>query len=86
MPSPSQTFSNASAPSPISGASVGSPLIGPGQTQPQHNFVVAGEPEHSKLLYQLRGVETLRMPPDAPLPDPYIALIERWILEGAKDN
>lgn len=51
------------------------------------NFVVPGRPEQSKLLYLLRGQEVpRRMPPDAPLPDADIALVERWILEGARND
>lgn len=47
------------------------------------DFVVPYEPESSKLIYQLRGIEVRSMPPDVPLPDAEIELIERWILEGA---
>ena len=48
-----------------------------------HNFVVPYQPERSRLMYLLRGEETLRMPPDVALPDVEIELVERWILEGA---
>ena len=37
----------------------------------------------SPLLVLLRGTFGDRMPPDAPLPEADIELIERWILEGA---
>ncbi len=48
------------------------------------NFVVPGEPENSRLIYLLVGDDVARaMPPDRPLPDTDIALIERWILRGA---
>jgi hypothetical protein len=47
------------------------------------NFVVPGHPDRSKLMYLLTGDQVRRMPPDAPLPDPDIDLVERWILEGA---
>ncbi|MEZ4402503.1 MAG: c-type cytochrome domain-containing protein [Kofleriaceae bacterium] len=50
---------------------------------PIGNFVVPGRPESSRLMYQLRGDRTATMPPDRPLPDAEIAIIERWILEGA---
>jgi hypothetical protein len=46
-------------------------------------LVIPYRPQDSRLIYLLRGVETLRMPPDAPLPDPDIELIEEWILAGA---
>jgi hypothetical protein len=50
------------------------------------NFVAPGQPENSSLMYQLLGIERVRMPPDIPLPEVDIALIERWILEGALCN
>lgn len=57
-----------------------------GQTLPGEapgNFVFPNFPERSKLLRQLRGENTRRMPPDVALPDVDIDLIERWILAGA---
>jgi hypothetical protein len=54
---------------------------------PQRNFVAPGQPERSALMYLLIGDEVKRqMPPDRPLPDRDIDLIERWILEGAPCN
>src|SRR5262249_13888568 len=50
-------------------------LVGP---QGRGNLVVPGDPAQSKLMYLLRGIEIRRMPPDAPLPNRDIALIERW--------
>lgn len=50
---------------------------------PVGNFVRPGHPESSRLMYLLRGERTTPMPPDAPLPDGEIAIVERWILEGA---
>jgi hypothetical protein len=48
------------------------------------SLVHAGRPEHSPLVHLLRGDFTsLRMPPDGPLPEADIALIERWIADGA---
>lgn len=47
------------------------------------NFVVPGDPTRSKLMYLLRGEEVRNMPPDVPLPDIDIELIEEWILRGA---
>lgn len=51
--------------------------------QPSHNFVVPFEPGRSKLLFMMRGEETLQMPPDVALPDVEIGFVERWIAEGA---
>ncbi len=55
--------------------------------EPPRNFVAPGQPDRSRLMYLLTGEEARRrMPPDRPLPDPDIDLIERWILEGAPCN
>lgn len=52
---------------------------------PPGNFVIPFEPERSRLMHLLRGDDAnLRMPPDAALPDGEIAIVERWILEGAR--
>jgi len=49
------------------------------------NFVTPGQPENSRLMHLLLGEEVRRqMPPDRPLPDVDIALVEQWILEGAE--
>ena len=50
---------------------------------PPGNYVFAGSPERSKLMYLLRGDDVRAMPPDQPLADVEIELVERWILEGA---
>jgi len=52
--------------------------------EPDGNFVVPGNPTESKLVALLRGDETWRMPPDLPLPEADIQLIEKWILLGAE--
>ena len=51
-----------------------------------HNFVYPGDPDRSKLMFLLRGIEVRQMPPDIPLSDAEIDLVERWILEGALCN
>jgi hypothetical protein len=48
-----------------------------------NDLVVANQPEASKLMYLLRGEEIRVMPPDVPLPDVEIELIEIWIEGGA---
>lgn len=50
---------------------------------PPGNFVRPGHPEQSRLVYLLRGEGGTVMPPDRPLPDVEIEIVERWILEGA---
>jgi hypothetical protein len=53
----------------------------------ERNYVAPGQPDRSHLIYLLRGVESSgQMPPDRPLPEGDIELIERWILEGALCN
>ncbi len=55
--------------------------------EPPGNFVRPGQPDRSKLVYLLRGDDVpRRMPPDIPLPEKDIELVERWILEGAQCN
>jgi hypothetical protein len=72
--------SSPSAYSLLVGRVCGAPRL-PGD--PVGNFVRPGHPESSRLMYLLRGERTTVMPPDLPLPDGEIAVIERWILEGA---
>jgi hypothetical protein len=50
------------------------------------HFVVPGNPNSSALHYLLKGEGALRMPPDAPLPDADIALIDEWITAMAPNN
>ncbi len=49
-------------------------------------FVYPDYPQYSLLITRLNAVGSLRMPPDNPLPQADIALIEKWISDGAKDN
>lgn len=64
-------------------------LLGRPCSAPDHpqdaigNYVFPYQPERSRLLALLRGDRTSVMPPDLPLPATEIALVERWILEGA---
>ena len=64
----------------LTGRVCGAPEL-PGE--PVGNFVRPGHPESSQLIYMLRGDGIAIMPPDVPLPDVEIEIIERWILEGA---
>jgi hypothetical protein len=54
-----------------------------GVTPPDRNFVDPGDPEGSRLVRILRGLESFIMPPDAPLPEGEIQAIEAWIRAGA---
>ncbi len=49
--------------------------------------IVAGKPDESPLVLHLTGARQPRMPRGAPpLADEEIALLKRWISEGAKDD
>lgn len=47
-------------------------------------LVTAFNPAASRLVNMLRARGAPRMPPDRPLPEADIALVERWILAGAR--
>jgi len=47
-------------------------------------LVIAYNPSASRLVNMLRARGASRMAPDRPLPEADIALIERWILDGAR--
>ncbi|MEZ4404023.1 MAG: hypothetical protein R3B06_28635 [Kofleriaceae bacterium] len=64
----------------LTGRICGEPLS-PGS--PPRSYVAPGSPGYSQVVYQLRGEGRNRMPPDGPLPEDEIRLVERWILEGA---
>jgi hypothetical protein len=46
-------------------------------------LVTPYDPAQSKLVQMLRAQDASRMPPDRPLAEADIRLIERWILDGA---
>ena len=51
------------------------------------NFVIPGDQTSSSaLLYLLRGQGSLRMPPDSPLPEADILLIDAWIKNNAPND
>lgn len=56
---------------------------------PPRNYVTPFSADYSQLVYQLRGADADGrpyrdvMPPDMPLPDAEVELVERWIDEGA---
>ncbi len=50
---------------------------------PPRNYVESFNAAGSQLIHQLRGDNRDVMPPDTPLPDTEIELVERWIDEGA---
>jgi hypothetical protein len=50
------------------------------------SLVVPFDPAQSRLTQLLRARQRNRMPPDRPLPEVDIRLIETWILDGAIDD
>ena len=49
-------------------------------------LVTPYDPDQSRLVNMLRARGAPRMPPDRPLPEPDITLIENWILDGARQS
>ena len=49
-------------------------------------LVVAFNPEQSRVVNMLRARSAPRMPPDRPLPEADIELVETWILDGARET
>jgi hypothetical protein len=53
----------------------------------ERNFVLPGDQTNSSaLLYLMHGQGSIRMPPDQPLPEADIQLINNWIKAGAKND
>jgi hypothetical protein len=50
-------------------------------------FVQPGDQTHSSaVLYLMNAQGSIRMPPDVPLPEADIALIDKWIMAGANND
>lgn len=49
-------------------------------------LVLAFNPSQSRVVNMLRARAAPRMPPDRPLPEADIALVETWILDGARET
>ncbi len=49
-------------------------------------FVFPYDPQNSPVVTLMNAVGSIRMPPDNPLPEADIQLIESWIADGAKNN
>jgi hypothetical protein len=62
----------------------GTPVYPDGQ--PARPLVTPGNPEQSRVMNMLRGIGSNRMPPDRPLAEADIDLIETWILKGATEK
>jgi hypothetical protein len=57
-----------------------------GPTPVPRRLVTPGNPEQSRVLNMLRASGARRMPPDRPLSQADIVLIETWILNGAVND
>jgi hypothetical protein len=53
------------------------------RTMITRQLILPGNPDESRLVNMLRARGTWRMPPDRPLAEADIELIETWILNGA---
>jgi hypothetical protein len=51
--------------------------------RPHRPLVTPFDPAQSRVVNMLRAQHAPRMPPDRPLPEADIRLVERWILNGA---
>ena len=49
-------------------------------------LVLAFNPSQSRVVNMLRARAAPRMPPDRPMSEPDIALVESWILDGARET
>ena len=49
-------------------------------------YVIPNLPDQSTVVSLMNAEGALRMPPDVPLPQADIALIETWITDGAPNN
>lgn len=56
------------------------------QPEKPRRLLIPFNPDESHLLHMLRANGTSRMPPDRPLPEADVRLIERWILGGALND
>ncbi len=49
-------------------------------------YVYPGYPQYSPVVNLMNAEGSIRMPPDNPLPEADIQLIESWIADGAQNN
>jgi hypothetical protein len=62
------------------------PLAPEGRVDVPRQLVIPGNPGQSRIVNMMRAFGAARMPPDRPLAEADIVLIEDWILEGAKND
>jgi hypothetical protein len=59
---------------------------GMARNEPPRAIVNAFNPNESRVVHMMRATGTRRMPPDRPLAEADIRLIEQWILNGARND
>jgi hypothetical protein len=57
-----------------------------GKSPARRAFVTPYQPQQSRLIQMLRARNAPRMPPDRPMPEADILLVEEWILNGARQH
>lgn len=57
-----------------------------GRSNVPRQLVIPGNPGQSRVVNMLRAFGAARMPPDRPLAEADIRLIEDWILAGANND
>jgi hypothetical protein len=57
-----------------------------GNPTPPRPLVVPFNPDQSRMVNMLRAIGANRMPPNRPLAEADIALIEEWVLTGARND
>ncbi len=71
---------DAAAPGGVACSMVNGTLVCEQQLRP---LVTPFDPDGSRVINMLRARDAPRMPPDRPLPEADIRLVERWVLNGA---
>jgi hypothetical protein len=64
----------------------GSPTGPMGRSNVPRQLVIPGNPGQSRVANMMRAFGAARMPPDRPLAEADIALVEEWILLGAQND
>ena len=64
------------------------PVMGgqPTRSSVTRRLVTPGNPTESRIVNMMRAYGAPRMPPDRPLSEADIALVEQWILAGANND
>jgi hypothetical protein len=57
-----------------------------GKNPARRAFITPYQPQQSRLVQMLRARNAPRMPPDRPMPEADILLVEEWILNGARQH